>query len=106
MRGNRSNRLQPERALTTFSWIAALVLLALNDHWLKHSGALPGWLTGKLSDFAGLYVAPVLLATLVRARTRGALALCHVAVGLGFSAINLDPGSAALCTRALSWVGV
>lgn len=101
-----SSALRPELALTTVSWIAALALLALNDHVLKHAGALPGWLTGKLSDFAGLYVAPALLATLLRARSRRALALCHVAVGAGFAAINLDAGCAAWCVRALSLAGI
>ncbi|WP_156325293.1 hypothetical protein [Nonomuraea sp. SBT364] len=37
--------------------VAALVLL-LNDHLLKH--AWPGPVTGKLSDVAGLVVAPPL----------------------------------------------
>lgn len=44
--------------------VLALVLLAVNDHWLKGSGALPGWLTGKLSDFAGLFFFPLLLTAL------------------------------------------
>ena len=44
--------------------VAAMVLVALNDHVLKGSGLLPGWLTGKLSDFAGLYFAPLLVAEL------------------------------------------
>lgn len=35
-------------------FLIALVLLLLNDHVLKY--AYPGWLTGKLSDFAGLFV--------------------------------------------------
>lgn len=35
-------------------FVAALFLLLLNDHVLKYS--FPGWLTGKLSDFAGLFV--------------------------------------------------
>ncbi|HEX5753079.1 MAG TPA: hypothetical protein VFZ09_43160 [Archangium sp.] len=44
--------------------VAAMVLVALNDHVLKGAGLLPGWLTGKLSDFAGLYFAPLLVAEL------------------------------------------
>jgi len=98
-------RLRPEHALTTTSWVLALLLLALNDHWLKQAGVLPGWLTGKLSDFAGLYVAPALLATLVRARTRAALAGCHVLIGLVYAAINLDPRCAALWAQAMAWLG-
>ena len=54
------------RALSCFQvpsvWLALAVLL-LNDHLLKQ--AYPSWLTGKLSDFAGLYLFPLLLATLM-----------------------------------------
>lgn len=39
--------------------LLALALLALNDHWFKGLG--PGWLTGKLSDFAGLFYFPFLI---------------------------------------------
>jgi hypothetical protein len=39
--------------------IVALAVLLLNDHYLK--GALPGLITGKLSDFAGLAFFPGLL---------------------------------------------
>ena len=38
---------------------AALALLVLNDHLAKGAGVLSGWLTGKLSDFAFLIVAPL-----------------------------------------------
>lgn len=41
--------------------VAAAGLLALNDHVLKGAGVLPGWVTGKLSDVAGLFFFPVLL---------------------------------------------
>jgi hypothetical protein len=46
------------------AWASALALLLLNDHVLKCSGFLPGAVTGKLSDLAGLVVAPVLAAVL------------------------------------------
>ncbi len=39
--------------------LAAVALLLLNDHVLKR--AHPGWLTGKLSDLAGLVFFPLLL---------------------------------------------
>jgi len=39
--------------------LAGVVALALNDWVLK--GRAPGWLTGKLSDFAGLLFFPLLL---------------------------------------------
>jgi hypothetical protein len=43
--------------------IAAVLLLVLNDHVLKR--AYPGFVTGKLSDVAGMIFFPVLLTTLV-----------------------------------------
>jgi hypothetical protein len=42
--------------------IIALALLLFNDHFLKY--AWPSWLTGKLSDFAGLYFAPFFFLTI------------------------------------------
>ena len=53
------------RALGSPVAACAVVVLALNDHVLKQ--AWPGWVTGKLSDVAGLVVAPLLLAVLLAA---------------------------------------
>ncbi len=39
--------------------LLAMALLGVNDHLLKGSGWVPGWLTGKLSDFAGLFFFPL-----------------------------------------------
>lgn len=81
--------------LDPFFWFA-LSLLALNDHVLK--SAAPGVITGKLSDMAGLALAPVLAVSLGelfgaspthrRSRIRH-LAFWAVATALGFSAIEL-----------------
>ncbi len=80
--------------------------LVLNDHVLKGAGVLPGWLTGKLSDFAGLVVAPVLAAVLLRARgpwaRRGAFAL----VALPFVALNVWPGFARAVEALTAALGV
>lgn len=43
-------------------FLLSLVVLALNDHVLK--GLYHNWLTGKISDFAGLIVLPVFIAFL------------------------------------------
>lgn len=43
--------------------LASLILLLLNDHLLKW--LTPSWLTGKLSDFSGLFFFPFLLAALL-----------------------------------------
>ncbi len=39
--------------------LLAMALLGVNDHILKGSGWLPGWMTGKISDFAGLFFFPL-----------------------------------------------
>lgn len=43
--------------------LAAVAVLAINDHLLKGSGLLPNVVTGKLSDFSGLLYFPLLLVT-------------------------------------------
>jgi hypothetical protein len=85
---------RPARALTHPLWWVALATLAVNDHLLKGADVLPAGLTGKLSDFAGLLVAPVVLAALLRVRTGRGVALAHLATGLGFALINLSPAAA------------
>ena len=46
--------------LLNWIFLTGLILLALNDHYLK--AAFPGKLTGKLSDLAGLLIFPMFLA--------------------------------------------
>ncbi|MDC3960055.1 hypothetical protein [Polyangium jinanense] len=82
------------RALLHPLWLGSLAVLALNDHVLKGAGILPGAITGKLSDFAGLVVAPVLLAALLRLGSRRSLFLAHLATGAVFAAIKLSPAAA------------
>ncbi|HEY8272190.1 MAG TPA: hypothetical protein VIG33_14970 [Pseudobdellovibrionaceae bacterium] len=40
-----------------------VALMAVNDHWLKY--AYPGWFTGKLSDFAGIFYFPIFILAMV-----------------------------------------
>jgi hypothetical protein len=75
-------------------WCVSLLVLVLNDHVLKGASLLPGAVTGKLSDFAGLIVAPVLAVALVRARTPRARAACFAAIALPFVLMNLWPAVA------------
>jgi hypothetical protein len=99
------DRVLPSRALLSPAWLLALALLIANDHWLKGADMIPTWLTGKLSDLAGMLVAPVLLAVLLRVRSRRALAACHVAVGLVFAAIQLSPACAGLWSAMMGTIG-
>lgn len=72
------------------AFLVALAALWLNDHtWkLEH----PGWWTGKISDFAGLLMLPVLVHALLRRLGRGSrrtTAAFTVLGGVWFSLANL-----------------
>lgn len=87
--------------------VAALVVLLINDHVVK--SAYPGWITGKLSDIAGLVVAPALLASLVTILARRAPAekVAFVAVAVvaaGFVVVKAFPAAAAVASAAWSVV--
>lgn len=77
--------------------LVALLLLVVNDHLLK--SLWPGPVTGKLSDAAGLVLAPPLLALVVR---RPAAALWSV--GVGFFLVKAFPYAAGLASAAWSVV--
>jgi hypothetical protein len=65
MRRNRAS------LLLNYVFIAGLLLLALNDHFLKD--AFGNLLTGKLSDFAGVLILPIFLAYVFNTRSRGVI---------------------------------
>ncbi|GAT69025.1 hypothetical protein PS9374_04691 [Planomonospora sphaerica] len=73
--------------------VTATFLLLVNDHLLK--ALWPGPITGKLSDFAGLMVAPPLLA-LARVPPPAALAV----TGLGFVLVKTTQTGADLASQA------
>lgn len=89
------------RAFAHPAWWGALGLLLLNDHVFKGAGVLPGALTGKLSDLAGMIVAPPLFALALGAHRRAARLVAAAAVGIGFGAINLVPEAARALEHAL-----
>lgn len=67
-----SSTLRPPFALLTHpAVLASVAVVAVNDHVLKGSGWLPGAVTGKLSDVAGLFFFPILVAALLYIVTRG-----------------------------------
>ena len=66
------------RILTSFWFLLGLVILLLNDLVLK--GVFNNWLTGKLSDFAGLLVFPLFWVAIFSNHTRK----IHIITGLLF----------------------
>ncbi len=62
--------------------IASIVVLLINDQYLKY--AYTSWLTGKLSDFAGLVFFPILLEPLIKSRKWAVLL-----TGMGFASVKL-----------------
>jgi hypothetical protein len=88
MRGQ--HRWSPTLAFGHPLFLSALVLLVLNDHVLKGAGALPSLATGKLSDVAGLIVAPAVLAWVVRARTERGWMAAHASIGIVFASLELS----------------
>ncbi|MDG4807901.1 hypothetical protein O7634_14185 [Micromonospora sp. WMMD1120] len=96
-------------APSTLSWLGhpvtvlALVLLLVNDHVLK--SAFPGPVTGKLSDAAGLVLAPPLVAVLLtllapRLPPRAAALAGLVGVGAGFAIVKSSGYAAELASSA------
>ncbi len=101
-----SRTVRPASAFVHPLFLGSLALLALNDHVLKGSGLLPGWLTGKLSDFAGLVFAPPLFAALLGVRSRRGLAIATGAVGVGFTLLELSGSATALAEAAYAAFGL
>ena len=70
--------------LTSPAFVGFVAVLALNDHVLKGRG--PGVVTGKLSDFAGLFVVAALLGVLTRSRV-----FAIVSAAIGFVVLKTIP---------------
>src|SRR6187551_3680422 len=82
------------------------VTLVCNDWWLKGAGILPGWLTGKLSDLAGLVVAIITAALVLgHRRARASLVACISIAGV-FALVKLSPSAAQLFVAGLSSAGL
>jgi hypothetical protein len=62
--------------ILNYVFLGCLILLFLNDHYFKHVYA--NWLTGKLSDAAGIVLLPMLLVFLFPGLRRYAVALSGV----------------------------
>jgi len=79
----------------------AVLVMTVNDHVLKRSGGVPQAVTGKLSDVAGLFFFPLLLAAVLalllrvarlRASERSVGLASLLATGLVFAGLKLSPG--------------
>lgn len=85
--------------------VCALILLVGNDHLLKR--LYPGWLTGKLSDVAGLVLAPALLGVLgsvvvPRFPARALAVVALVGTGAAFAIVKSDQYASQLASRLWS----
>ena len=91
---------------------AAIALLLLNDHYLK--GAYPSWWTGKLSDVAGLYFFPIIVAALLgglvallgweRFSARGIGRFAFLLVGVWFGLMKVYPAINGLTISFWEWL--
>lgn len=99
----RKQELRPKRVLLHPLWLMGLITLVLNDHILKHS-IYSGVITGKLSDFAGLLIAPVLLAALFQVRTSRGYIWALASTGAVFAGINVSSELAVLFDAAVSTI--
>lgn len=87
--------------------LAAVVVLVVND-WILKPSAAPHWLTGKLSDVAGLVFAPLVLSALIGLVTRAPITLRRlvavIALTAGvFTIVKLSPDAAHALARV--WPG-
>ncbi|ATO15006.1 hypothetical protein CO540_15205 [Micromonospora sp. WMMA2032] len=107
------DRSTPDGDRVALAWLGqpvtvlALIVLVFNDHVLK--AARPGPVTGKLSDVAGLVLAPPLVAVLVtlvvpRLGARAAAGLALGSVGIGFAVVKTSGYAATAASQAWSAV--
>lgn len=68
IKGYKMNAPQKKYYLFNYCFLIGLIILTCNDHYWKYQ--YHNWLTGKLSDFAGLLVLPLLLAYLFPRRAK------------------------------------
>lgn len=99
-------RTDPRGALLHPAFLAAVVLLVVNDHVLKGSGLLPAAVTGKLSDVAGLVVAPVAVGALTGVRGELGRRVLVGVVGVAFAITELSQSSADALAHLLASLGV
>lgn len=108
-RASRPCSTDPRTTLHHPAFWGALALLLVNDHVLKGAGLLPGDVTGKLSDVAGLVVAPWLAVAVLerlKMRSRRARAFAFAAVALPFAMTKASPLFAAWADATITAAGL
>jgi hypothetical protein len=101
--------------------LAALLVLLANDWLIKPRALAPGWLSGKLSDVAGLLAAPLVATAAIDCALwlvalaspllidfslrRGRLYGAALLVASGFAAVKTWPAAAHALERAADWIG-
>ncbi len=115
MIGTRSDGLD-RPLLVAPAPLLAIAALLINDHVLKGlaTGDAATWLTGKLSDVAGLVYFPLLLLALLEPafgplRGRRHVRVAAIVTGLGFAAVKLWPIATAaygITWGAMQWVAL
>jgi hypothetical protein len=114
-------RALPAGELLHPATLIALLALVANDWLAKPSAAAPPWLTGKLSDVAGLAAAPLVAtaaldcALWLMARLgprvdfslhRGRLFTALLTCAAGFAAVKLSPAAARALEGGAAWIGL
>ncbi|MEO8553367.1 MAG: hypothetical protein ABI678_25515 [Kofleriaceae bacterium] len=89
--------------------LLAVVILLVND-WVLKRQFRGSFVTGKLSDIAGLVFAPVVLSALIglvlrKPLTHRRLVLCCAATAVGFALVKLYPPVGDLVARMIQLVG-
>jgi len=79
------------KILNSGPFLFTLFLLLVNDHLLK--AVYPGWVTGKLSDFTGLFVLAVFIYAVAGKYLQSSkrLLALHITIGLGFVIWKIAP---------------
>lgn len=88
--------------------ILAFAILAINDHYLKH--LYPSMITGKLSDFAGVFVFPIFLCGLWSLISRQWITLRSALIAIAitdliFVSVKLVPQVTSAYVQTMSAMG-
>jgi hypothetical protein len=107
VKNSASPRTRALGALAHPVTLVAIAVLAINDHWWKHSYG--SWLTGKLSDVVGLAFFPLLVALALalfapRLSWRTSVRLSLATVGAAFLLIKSTTAGAEFASVVLSGI--